>query len=271
MKIEKEVWKMKNGYQEWHGLAVAFIVVLLIAGGVAAAQTPSSQAARLQNGENYRTIDISITGTATIELHPTQAEIYIGVVTEDNTATGAWQRNAEIMTSVIRALVDIGISEDNIETVEYDIYPRWDWRSNTIIGYTCTHRLKVVSSVGNVGRAIDAAVAAGANRVYSIQFTCNDSEIKDAKRSAFYGAVRDAKEQADMVADAFGATVLEVIGISMNPVYNYQPWGWYNTYAESGLYADGSTSVPTPIQPGQVEVTSSVTVTYRIGWPISVQ
>jgi len=266
--------KVKNRYPKSYGLAATLVVALLILGGsMALAQNRNSQTIGPDNYENYRpiyenyrTIDISITGNATIKLQPTQAVIYIGVVTEHSTAAGAWQRNAEIMTDVIRALADIGISENSIETVEYDIYPRWDWDSNSIIGYTCTYRLKIVSSVSDAGRAIDAAVGAGANRVYSIEFTCGDDEIKEAKRSAFHDAVRDASEQADMVADAFGATVIEVASISMNPVYNYQPWIWCNS---SGTY--DVPSVPTPIQPGQVEVTSSVTVTYRIGWPISAQ
>jgi len=260
--------KMKNRYPKSYGLAVTLVVALLIVGGsMALAQNRNSQTIGPDNYENYRTINISITGNATIKLQPTQAVIYVGVVTEDSTATGAWQRNAEIMTNVIQALADIGISENSIETVEYDIYPRWDWYSNSIIGYTCTYRLKIVSSVSDAGRAIDAAVGAGANRVYSLEFNCSDDEIKEAKRRAFYDAVSDAREQVDMVADAFGATVLEVVNVSIYPVYNYQPWVWRNSLGEVADVA----SIPTPIMPGQVGVTSSVTVTYRIGWPISAQ
>jgi len=257
--------KVKNKYPESYWLAAVLVTALLIAGGgIVVAQNRSSTTEQ-RNGENYRTIDISITGTATVKIQPTQAVINIGVVTEDTTATDAWQRNAEIVASVIGALANIGISENSIETVEYDISPRWDWYSDSIIGYTCTHRLKVVSSVSDVGRAIDAAVGAGANRVYDIEFTSSDDDIKEAKRRAFFGAVGDAREQVEMVADAFGATVLEVVNISINPVYDYQPWIWRNSLAEY------DTSIPTPIQPGQVEVTSSVTVTYRIGWLISAQ
>jgi uncharacterized protein YggE len=258
--------KMKNRYPKSYGLAATLVVALLVAGGsMALAQNRNSQTTAPDNYENYRTIDISIIGNATVKHQPTQAVIYVGVVTDDDTATGACQRTAEIMTDVIRALTDIGIPENSIETAEYSISPRWNYYSNSIIGYTCTYNLKIVSGMSDVGRAIDAAVGAGANRVYSIEFNCSDDETKEAQRSAFYSAVRDAREQADMVADAFGATVIEVVGISMNPVYNYQPWTWYNSAATS------VGSVPTPIQPGQVEVTSSVTVTYRIGWPVSVQ
>jgi len=256
--------KVKNRYPESYWSVAVLVTALLIAGGgIVVAQNLNSTTEQ-QNGENYRTIDISITGTATVKIQPTQAVINVGVVTEDITAAGAWQRNAEIVASVIEALVDVGISENNIETVEYDISPRWNWYTESVVGYTCTHRLKIVSSVSDAGRAIDAAVGAGANRVYDIEFTSSDDDIKEAKRRAFYGAVGDAREQVNMVADAFGATVLDVVDISMNPVYNYQPWIWYNSLAED-------TRVPTPIQPGQVEVTSSVTVTYRIGWPISAQ
>ncbi len=257
----------KIKYPESYGLAATFIVVLLIAGGsIAAAQNLNSQVVGVQgseNAENYRTIVVSITGTALVKIQPTQAVIYIGVVTKDTTATGAWQKNAEIMTSVIRALADIGISENNIETTYYSLQPRWeDYRHLRIIGYTCTHNLKIIASdLSKVGRAVDAAVGAGANRVYSITFTCSDDEIKEAKYRAFYDAVRDAREQVDMVADAFGATVLEVVSISLSPVYNYQLWTWRNTFAED-------TSIPTPIQPGQVGVTGYVAVGYKIGWPI---
>lgn len=259
--------KVKNRYQKSYGLAAALVVALLIAGGSIVVAQNRSSTTEQQNDENYRTIDISITGTATVKIQPTQTVINIGVVTEDTTATGAWQRNAEIVTSVIEALANVGISENNIETVEYDISPRWDWYTETIVGYTCTYRLKIVSSVSDAGRAIDAAVGAGANRVYDIEFTSSDDDIKEAERRAFYDAVSDAREQVDMVADAFGATVLEVVNVSIYPVYNYQPWVWRNSVDA----VEGIASVPTPIQPGQVGVTSSVTVTYRIGWPISAQ
>ena len=177
-----------------------------------------------------KTIDITITGTALIEIRPDQAVVKIGIVTEDETATGAWQRNAGIADEVIRALKRVGVAESEIETTEYTLKLRkenivrdqWGNVISYVTIYVCTHNLQVtVKNLDKVGETIDAAVAAGANRVYNIEFTRLRDEVKKLKRDAFRAAVKDAKERAEMVANAFGAVVIEVVNIPSLQKTNY--------------------------------------------------
>lgn len=244
-----------------------FVVGLVIGGNIIAAAAQNEPNASVVD----RTLDITVTGEASIKIRPDQAIIKIGTVTEDETATGAWQKNAEIADEVVRALERIGIAEDQIETTKYILETRkenivrdkWGNIISYVTIYVCTHDLQVtVKDLDKAGGVIDAAVGAGANHVYSIEFTRSPDEIKELKRDAFRAAVKDAREQAEMVADAFGAVVIEVVSIpSLQKVNYYRPM--YDLAWSAEL---GGSPPPTPIQPGSVEIEGKVTVTYKIGW-----
>lgn len=253
MKNKKEVGKMR-AKSKTLGVLATLVIGLIVSGSVVAATQDQLTAQVLD-----RTIEITVTGTATIEVMPNQVIIEVGIVIEDETATGAWERNAEIASAVIEALREIGISESQIKTISYRLDVRRDYQGN-IISYVCTHNLQVtVNDLEKAGQVIDAAVGAGANRVYSIEFTRPAEEVKELKRDAFRAAVVDAREQAELIAEAFEAVVVQVV--SINPQNTY-----YYPYRVSLGGSGGTVPPTTPIQPGEIEITGYVTVTYEIGW-----
>jgi hypothetical protein len=253
MKNKKEAGKMRTKSKTL-GMLAALVVGLIVSGSVVSATQDQLSVQVLD-----RTIEITVTGTATIEIMPNQVIIEVGIVIEDETATGAWERNAEIASAVIEALKEIGISESQIETIRYSLAVRRDYHGN-IIAYVCTHKLQVtVNDLEKAGPVIDAAVGAGANRVYRIDFTRPAEEVKELKRDAFRAAVVDAREQAELIAEAFGAVVVQVVSINPQSTYYYP----YRAYFDA---SGGATPPTTPIQPGEIEITGRITVTYEIGW-----
>jgi uncharacterized protein len=69
---------------------------------------------------------ISVTGTATTDVSPDLVSIQFGVDTEAKTAKDAVNSNAQMMTAVVSAVQNLGITKDEISTAEYTIYPLYN-------------------------------------------------------------------------------------------------------------------------------------------------
>ena len=103
---------------------------------------------------------------------------------------------------------------------------------------------------------IDAAFAAGANEMDSIQFRLEDSSLVNDQ--ALTQALEDALHKAQLLAQAAGINLADCeMNISASK----------NTYVENGrnvMYAatDTMASGATTVRAGQLEFTASVSLTY---------
>lgn len=130
-------------------------------------------------------------------------------------------------------------------------------------GYEVDNEIQVTVSVTSqnisqlgikVGQAIDAAVAAGANEVYGVQFTASNNALQQAYNEALQQAVLDASSQAKTIATALGVTVTGVVSVTTSPSYVPSPV----------LYASAGSSSQTPIVPQSLTVSASVQAVYAI-------
>ncbi|MCE5197498.1 MAG: SIMPL domain-containing protein [Armatimonadota bacterium] len=195
------------------------------------------------------------TGTSTVTGTPDTAFVTFGVMNQDRDAAAAARENATKTTAVINAIVRFGIPRNNIQTVNYSVSPVMDYKQNppVTVGYQVTNQVRVkTKDLTKTGQLIDAAVGAGANNVQSIEFTVEDPS--PLRRQALVNAIADARAKAQAMADALGVKlgrvtqVSESVGITPRPMYA----------------AARSEAAPTPILPGEVEITGNVTVVYAI-------
>jgi uncharacterized protein YggE len=97
-------------------------------------------------------------------------------------------------------------------------------------------------------------VAAGANNVYGVNFSVDDpTKLQGVARA---NAIADAKARAQDLAGLTGVTLGDVISVSEviggpTPVF-------------AAAVGARSLAAPVPIQPGELEVTMNVQVTYAI-------
>jgi hypothetical protein len=98
-------------------------------------------------------------------------------------------------------------------------------------------------------------VTAGANTINSIQFDVADKS--EALKQARAAAVKDAKQQAEELANDAGLTLGEIQSISF---YDTQPYPMFEGKGGGG----GEAAAAVPIQPGQLTFTVTVSVTYAI-------
>jgi uncharacterized protein YggE len=207
-------------------------------------------------------IEVSGTGSATVS--PDIARAAFAVETRAASAAEAAADNATTMDAVLRALRGAGIEGLRVETFGYNLQPQYSYptqggaaRTRVIDGYTAVNNVRAtVRDVTAVGRVIDTAVGAGANRVSSLSFEASDTE--SARREALAAAVRAARVQAEAIATALGRTLgpaVEVHGGAAEP----GPRPMMDAMALRAAEA------PTPVEAADQTVTASVTIRFALG------
>lgn len=208
-----------------------------------------------------RTIQVS--GSGEVYATPDIATVNVGVQTRNADVKVAQQQNAEITDGMIDALVAAGIPREDIKTVSYAIYPVYETTpvpfGQRIQYYEVTNSVQVtVRDVSRTGEIIDIAVASGANQVNSIVFSLSEAREAAFRSEVLTMAVKKARADADTLAQATGVTIIGVQTVSVGSVY--VPVTYDNRLATESKAA----GVPTPIEPGQVQVTAQVSISYLI-------
>jgi len=207
---------------------------------------------------------LNVNGTGTTYLSPDIAYVYIGVHTEEPTASDAVAANTDQTQQVIAALKDAGVDAKDIRTTNFSIWPNQQYSPDgqpTGTRYAVDNSVFVtVRELDNLGDLLDSAVSAGANSINSIQFDVSDKT--EALKKAREEAVKDAKQQAQELADAAGMNLGEVQSISFN---DSSPVPYMDSFGKGG---GGGAAVPeaaaVPIQPGQLTLTATVSMSYEI-------
>jgi hypothetical protein len=236
----------------------AFLLSLL-ALVVLASSTPSEQ-------QSFnKTIEVS--GTGVVKATPDEARIMIAVVSEALTAKEAAEINSENMTNVFDELNKSGIAD--VKTRHYSITPIYKWveeetlkgkeRKSVIVGYRVTNLIEVVCKPANAGKAIDAAIKGGANRIDSISFQLSEELREKAYSEALRKAISNAKNKASIVAEEMGIASIYPVKISVEEHY------WRYTYPVKypvPIPPPLPETAPTPITPSEVEVRAGVRIVY---------
>jgi uncharacterized protein len=235
------------------GLTVGLLAAALAGPGVGVAQAQTDTANPVPT--------ISVTGVGRVKSAPDVADVTIGVTKQGEDASEASQKAAKAMESVIAALLDLGIAENDIQTTSLNLDPTYDWEDNppNIVGWEASNMVSItVRDIESVGDVVDAATAAGATNINGISFRVEDpTESEVAARTA---AVDDARAKADQLAEAAGVSIIGVQSISESGGQAPQPV--YFARAEASFdTADAST----PVLPGEVELSITVFIEYQIG------
>jgi len=202
---------------------------------------------------------ITVVGTGTASGTPDVAHISVGVDTDSDSVQKAVETSKDKMTALLDALKAAGVADKDIRTSNYSVYtqqqPSPDGRTTISVSYRVSNQVEVtVRDVSKLGDILDKAVAAGANNIYGVSFSVEDTSKLEADARA--KAIADAKARAASLAQLAGVQVGDVLSISEVIGGGVQPL--YRTDAV-GLGGGG-----TPIQPGELSVDMSVQVTFAI-------
>ena len=206
---------------------------------------------------------VTANGEAVITVEPDQAQIDIGVVTQARSAPDAAKENAEKLARAMSQVKKLLGKGDEVKTASYSLNPNYRYPQGgkpEIVGYTATNVLQIkTGSLENVGKLIDAAMQSGANTIQRLIFTLKDEQ--SAQLQALRLASTKAKAKAEAMANALGLEIIKILSVTegergVRPIVMPQP---------RVAQMDTQVATPTPVEPGTIEVRSSVTLTAEVG------
>ncbi|MFP4457364.1 MAG: SIMPL domain-containing protein [Clostridia bacterium] len=204
---------------------------------------------------------VTVSGVGTMKVKPDQSIVTLAVQTNSEEADDAASENASMMEEVQAALIEAGISEDDISTKGYNLHQRYDYIEGERVsrGYQATNTIEFkTKKLDDVGKYIDVAIDTGANNVSNIKFTVEDQE--DIRLELLELAVENATKKADALVNAAGATRGKVVTITENSIN-----GSFSRSTEYDNEApEGKGMATTPISTEDIELTANITVAFAI-------
>ena len=222
--------------------------------------TPRTEVTVAGSAETAR--GIAVSGEGSVSVRPDIALVSLGVEVTADTVAAARGQAADAMEAIQSALGDQGVEDDDIQTQAFNIYPQYSYSEGEaprIVAFIVQNAVQVkVRNLDNTSAVLDSAIEAGGDavRVNGISFTVENPEefLTDARREA----VEDARARAQVLADAAGVELGDPISIQESS--GGFPGGFP---AFERAAADGMGGA-TPINPGEQELTVSVTAVFSI-------
>lgn len=203
---------------------------------------------------------LSVEGTGQAKLAPDQASLSLSVVTMGSSAQEVQAENARKMQAVTEAVKALGVEDRFVRTSSISLEPQYDYNNGArkLKGYTANNTIMVeVKELGMVGRIIDSALRAGANRVDSLEFGLQAPQRLE--QLALKNAVADARSKAEAIAGALGRQIVGLRQVSES-VNGYSR----RNYEVSMLAAKSSdeAAAVTPVEPGELELSANVHIEF---------
>jgi len=231
-----------------------FTLIAVVITTAALAQTPASDANAFES--------VTVSGTGRALVTPDRFSFTVGVQSVANTVDDAVKENNARVAAVIAALKKAGAGEKDIQTSGFNIWPQQDYSQGQlprILGYQVSNQVTVRSTkVGDVGRLLGVAIAAGVNTSSGINF-----EVSDPARGRDQGmraAFEDARAKAALLAQAAGRTLGRAV---------YIREGAYETpppvpMPRRAMAMEAQAAADVPIESGAQETSYTVSVTFEL-------
>ena len=210
---------------------------------------------------------ISVTGSATASSEPDTLIVVLGVESEAKSANESLSKNSNSLNSVISSLTSSGISEDDIQTSNFRIYPLYDFSDSKdkqiLIGYRVSNILSIqTDKIDSAGNIIDAAVSSGANRVDDVSFQLSDGKLQKISDNLIADAITDATQKAEK---ALVPLKQKIVGVKSVVIHdNTMPYYGSPMRASFDGMAMEASMKSAPIMSGDEEITTNVSVVFYI-------
>ncbi len=209
---------------------------------------PAAQAATAPGADAHT---LTFDGSGSVDLHPDTATVELTTVGDASASSDALNDSSQKMQAVIAAVKALNIADDDLQTDDVSSYQDWDAPRLWHASQTLTVTLHDVSQAGAV---IAAGNSAGADQVSGPDYSLSDQ--RDAYNTALRQAIADARQKADVVAQAMGGSVAGVISVTENDDSPVTPM-----FAMAKAGAAASTVAP-PTEQGTLNVSAGVTVVF---------
>jgi len=254
-------------------LIAGILAIGLVAATIVGGQSMAAAAQQQQEQNSTEHPTVSTNGSASVDVQPDKVSVTVGVETDGKTAAEAAAANADLMEKVLAALRELGVTDEQMSTSNYSVFPVYNTTKpevcimiyppppeclprDEIVGYKASNSVTVtVDASFDAGSVIDAAVEAGATNVNGAYFFVSQEKQQEIRDSLISQAIANARSRADKAAEAVDMEVIGVKSLSLNDVYF--PVFYRDFAAEAAS--------PTPILPGQQQVTMTVQAVFNMG------
>ncbi len=244
-------------------IRVSALSGLLLLGVLAAPLTVSAHPKGMDMGKPRQ---VSVTGTATIEVDPDYARVRLGVAESRPTANEARDAVAKVVAAFQELCDDLGVARKDISTTGVRINPEYARQGRAsndegprIVGYRVSRELVVMlRDLEQLGPLIERSIALGANQASPPNFGVDD--LPRLQRDALALAAKDARARADVLASTLDARLGAVREIGADNNAGPPPIERFQRARAMASPADGEETY----DPGQIRISTSVRVSFDL-------
>ena len=257
------------------GAALAGLALVATMGVISVASTPSpALASDVQAGSTQavqRTIQVSASDS--VKVSPDMAEMSLTICPQGATAQEAQAQAASELDALKTALAALGIDEKNIVASQVNIYARYDWSDyvEKIVGYQASIDITLRElTIDQANSAIPAIAGIEDTTLDGTRFYV--STYDERYQEALVSALQVAQAKAQVLAQAAGAQLGAVANVCEN--YDSQEYRYSSVQAKSeadtmavaeAAAADtGAGNSSDMLNPGEIEIKASISVTYEL-------
>lgn len=237
-------------------MAALLAAVMLLGSCGAMAESAYATPAPMQQGATPAAITVQ--GTAQIMADPDEVSVTANASVTAGTVGSAQEQMNVIVAAATEKLLALGVHDADVVTTNYSYYPRYNYETNTIIGYEANHTLEITCrDVEMLDGVIGALTDSGFTNIYSVNYDV--SNRGELYQQALDLAIQRAEQKALRMAQTGGLVITGIRTIAENGGYNEG----YAINAEKDGSVLRAESAATGIRSGSVSVSAGVTVTYE--------
>jgi uncharacterized protein YggE len=217
---------------------------------------------------------ISVTGEGEVLAVPDIGQFTFSVKAEAKDATAAQEQSGTAVNNIIAFLKESGVEEKDIKTLNYNLYPKYDWVEQICAPGTFCDRGKQVQTGFEVNQSVQVKVRntddastiitgvgeREATNISGLDFVIDDTEALAVEARAL--AITDAKTKAATLAEDLGVDLVKIAGYSEEDS-RYTPSPYQNRTMSLEMAEDsafGGAELPV----GEEQTTARVTITYEV-------
>jgi uncharacterized protein YggE len=231
----------------------------LVTTAIAASLVLLGAAAHAQQGSSPRTVTVN--GQGEVRAEPDRATVTLGVESRKPKLEDARAEVAKTVDAVLKLTRELKIDQKLVRSTRINVQPEYNWNGQpnerTLIGYYVARQVEVeLHDLEKLGQLLERSTDLGVNQMGDPRL--DSSKRQDLVREALAKAVVDARQNAEVIAKAAGATLGRARTISANSEFTPPPMPMVRALAMEAKQAGA------PYQSGEMTFNATVNVQYDL-------
>jgi len=212
---------------------------------------------------------ISVTGASQASAKTDLVKINVQIVTLHVNATQSLEENTKSSSSVSESLTKLEFPTENITTTDFTIAPEYNSTyvdniyKQIFAGYKVTNSLQIsLTDLKMAGTIIDEVSKVQGGQISNVEFSLSDAREQGLQNGLIEGAMKDARNKANISLNAVNYEVKGIKTITVNNVSKAPSPIPY--YAAMSLDSSAGGNAPS-LYSGKTDISMQATVVFYIG------